>query len=214
MAARCWVVAVGLAWIAAVAEAAPEGAAFLVPPAPGIWKSGVGHGFRRGAREAGAAAAAGFGVRAAGGVRKHDLALASGHYGWVLTDVLAADRWYRGNVELLAEVFAGGQLHPDSGYFVGVTPLLRYNFATGSRWVPFVEAGAGLSVTNIDGDGPDLSGNFQFNLQGGAGTHYFLRDDLALTVGYRWLHFSNAGIDSPNKGTNTQMFRIGVTWFF
>ncbi|MFZ5556187.1 MAG: acyloxyacyl hydrolase [Pseudomonadota bacterium] len=199
---------------AAVAGAAPETGADGAAVGPGIWKNGVGSGFRKGAREAGAAVAAGFGVRAVGGVRKHDLALATGHYGWVLTGVLAPDRWYRGNLELIGEVFAGGQFHPDEAYFVGVTPMLRYNFATGSRWVPFVEAGAGMSVTNIDGDGPDLSGNFQFNLQGGAGTHYFLGDDFAVTLGYRWLHFSNAGINSPNKGTNTQMFRIGVAWFF
>lgn len=35
-----------------------------------------------------------------------------------------------------------------------------------------------------------------------------------LTVQYRWLHFSNAHIRNPNHGTNTQMFHVGVSWFF
>jgi opacity protein-like surface antigen len=112
----------------------------------------------------------------------------------------------------VAEFFGGLQFYPNSRYFVGLTPLIRYNFATGSRWVPFVDAGADLSATNING--PDLTGTFQFNLQGGVGTHYFLNDRTALTVQYRWLHFSNADIHEPNYGVNTQEFLVGASWFF
>jgi len=78
--------------------------------------------------------------------------------------------------------------------------------------VPFVDGGVGLSATNIDS--VDLTGTFQFNVQAGAGTHYFLGDRIALTGQYRWLHFSNAGIQEPNHGTNTQMFLAGLSWFF
>jgi len=76
---------------------------------------------------------------------------------------------------------------------------------------PLVDGGAEGSSTNIDG--PDLNGNFQFNIQVGAGTHYFLSERTAPTVQYRWLHFSNAGIERPNHGTNTQMFHVGVAGF-
>jgi len=77
--------------------------------------------------------------------------------------------------------------------------------------MPFVEAGAGVSLTDID---HDLTGRFQFNLQGGAGVHHFFNDRTAFTAQYRWLHFSNAGTKCPNNGVNTQMFHIGVTWFW
>jgi opacity protein-like surface antigen len=177
-----------------------------------IWVDGIGSGFRKGLFQVGATVGAGFGTRVIGTTQKHDLASASMNVGWVFTDVIAPDKWYRGNLELLVELFAGGQFNPNSRYFVGLTALLRYNLATGSRWVPFVEAGGGVSSTNIDG--PDLTGNFQFNLQVGGGTHYFLSERTALTVQYRWLHFSNACIQRPNHGTNTQMFHVGVSWFF
>ncbi len=177
-----------------------------------IWADGIGGGFRKGLFQVGSTVAAGFGVRVFGSTLAHDLALTSVNLGWVFTDVMASDKWYRGNFELLLELFGGGQFNPNDRYFVGLTALLRYNFATGSRWVPFVDAGVGVSNTNIDG--PDLSGNFQFNIQMGAGTHYFLSDRTALTVQYRWLHFSNAHIREPNHGTNTQMFHVGVSWFF
>jgi len=178
-----------------------------------IWVDGIGSGFRKGLFQTGGTVGAGFGTRNIFGTKLiHDLALASVNLGWVFTDVMATDKWYRGNFELLVELFSGGQFKPNDRYFVGLTPLIRYNLATGSRWVLFVDGGAGVSSTDIDG--VDLTGNFQFNIQAGAGAHYFLSNRTALTVQYRWLHFSNAGIQEPNHGTNTQMFHLGVSWFF
>ena len=177
-----------------------------------IWADGVGSGFRKGTFQAGSMVGAGFGTRVFGTWLTHDLALASVNFGWVFTNVVAPDKWYRGNLELLVEFFGGAQFRPNDRYFVGLTPMIRYNFTTGSRWVPFVNGGVGVSSTNIDG--PDLTGNFQFNVQVGTGIHYFLSDRTALTLQYRWLHFSNAGIHDPNHGTNTQMFLVGASWFF
>jgi len=182
------------------------------PASYSIWMDSVGGGFRRDTFQMGGTVGAGFGVKVLLTERTHDLALASLNFGWMFTDVLAADKWYRGNLELLAELFSGFQFNPEDRYFIGLTPLLRYNFITGSRLVPFVDGGAGLSITDINN--VDLTGIFQFNLQGGAGTHYFLNDTTALTVQYRWLHFSDASIQRPNRGTNTDMFYTGVTWFF
>lgn len=182
------------------------------PMAKIIWADGIGRGFRKGVFQAGSTVGAGFGTKVFGTSLTHDFAMASGNFGWVFTDLMAPGKWYRGNLELVAELFAGSQFHPNNRYFVGLTPLIRYNFATGSRWVPFVDGGAGVGATNIEGS--DLTGTFQFNVQMGAGTHYFLSDRTALTVQYRWLHFSNAHIQEPNNGTNTQMFHVGVSWFF
>jgi opacity protein-like surface antigen len=182
------------------------------PPAKIIWTDGIGSGFRKGVFQAGGMVGAGFGSKVFGSTLDHDLALASVNFGWVFTDIIAPDKWYRGNLKLLVELFGGGQFNPKDRYFVGLTPLIRYSFATRSRWMPFVDAGAGVSATNIEG--PDLTGTFQFNIQVGAGTHYFLTNRTALTVQYRWLHFSNACIERPNHGTNTQMFEAGLSCFF
>ena len=95
---------------------------------------------------------------------------------------------------------------------IELTPHLRYNFATGTRWVPFLDIGAGVTATGIGP--PDLTGTFEFNLQAIAGVQWFLRDDLALTGDVRLLHMSCAGIHSPNLGVNNVAFMIGITWFF
>lgn len=49
------------------------------------------------------------------------------------------------------------------------------------------------------------SARFQFNVPVGTGVHYLFRDDTALTMQSRWLHFSEAGITKPNHGTNSQI---------
>jgi lipid A 3-O-deacylase len=177
-----------------------------------IWKQGVGDGFNRNSHEAGFALGAGFGVRAITGTRAHDLALATVHYGWVFSDIAGEKHWYRGNWELLAEIFGGAQFSSRTAYVIGAAPILRYDFATGTSWVPFVDVGGGVSATDIGR--PDLSTTFEFNVQGGAGWHWFWRDNAALTLQYRWLHLSNAGLKFPNLGANTSLFYAGLTWFF
>lgn len=178
----------------------------------GIWVADVGEGFRAGTREAGFAAGAGLGLRITATRQRHDLALGAAHFGWMLGEVTGRDHWFRGNWELLVEAFGGAQFEPSNNYVAGIAPVLRYNFATGSRWIPFVDAGAGLTATDIRS--PDLSTTFEFNLQGGAGVNYFWRRNSAITFQYRFIHISNASLKTPNLGVNTSMIFAGVSWFF
>jgi lipid A 3-O-deacylase len=181
-------------------------------PPVNIWKSEIGSGFRKDTLHAGFSLGAGFGTKTFGSKLTHDLAISSSHFGRIVTETTAEHQWYRGNWEFLAELFGGPQFHPNLAYVVGVTPFARYNFATGTRWIPFFDAGAGLSATDIGL--PDLSTTFEFNVQLGAGTHWFFQRNAAATVQYRWLHLSNASIQKPNPSVNSSIFLAGVTWFF
>lgn len=165
-----------------------------------------------GRQEAGLALGAGFSASGIGDKSTHDLALSKFYYGHVLGDLEGPDKWYQGNWELLEEIFAGGQFNPESHYLVGETTVIRYNFVTGTRWVPFLDGGAGVLGTDIGG--PDLGTVFEFNEQGGPGIKYFWRKDSALTFQYRYTHMSNAGIKEPNQGVNEHMFYAGITWDF
>jgi lipid A 3-O-deacylase len=172
----------------------------------------IGEGFARGTRYAGFSLAIGIGTDNYGSNQAHDLALGRIHCSWIIGDVIGKDRWFQGNFELVAEAFGGFQYNPDDRHLYGLTLLPRYSFATGTRWIPFVQAGLGVTGTNIRG--PDLSTYFQFNDQFGVGTHYALRRDLLLTLEYRFLHLSNAGIDQPNDGVNSHMISIGMSRLF
>jgi lipid A 3-O-deacylase len=177
-----------------------------------IWVAGVGEGFQRGADELGLLGGAGFGVVSFGSRTRHDWWLTSLRWGRILSDVMGETHWYRGNYEFMAEVFGGQQYHPDKAYLAGFTPHLRYNFATGCRLVPYLDGGAGFTVTDIRNG--DLSTTFEFNLQVGAGLRWFLKDDFALTAEYKFIHLSNAHLAEPNFGVNNNTVLVGVNWFF
>ena len=180
-----------------------------------IWEEGVGEGFSSTARSFGVSVGGNYGVAMLGGREAHHLVLASVSYGHMLGPVQGKGHWYRGNFEWRLELFGGFQVRPDvgdGGWLIGLTPHLRYSFATGTRWVPFVDAGAGVTATGIGA--PDLSGTFEFNLQPGAGVHWFLKDNLALTAEARYLHLSCARINEPNLGLNGVTGLLGLTCFF
>jgi lipid A 3-O-deacylase len=194
------------------ADAAPPPAEAAPRVRPGIWENGIGHGFRRGTTETGFGLGIGLGAGTFGTKERHRLVLGAVRVGRMLGGLEAEDRWYRGNAELIAELWGGIQYRPLRRLLFGLTPLLRYNFATGSPWVPFINGGVGIAYTNIGG--PDLSDGFQFSVQVGAGVHYFFREDTALTLQYRWFHLSNAGLNRPNTGLNSQIIYTGLERFF
>jgi hypothetical protein len=190
-------------------------AAETVEPKSTIWQNGIGEGFLPCVQDFSIEAGIAPGMATFGSRQAHNLALLSLSYGHMLGHVMGEGHWYRGNFEGRLELFGGAQFRPDvdaDGWLVGLTPHLRYNFATGTRWIPFLDGGAGVTATGIGQ--PDLSGTFEFNLQASTGVRWFLRDDFALTGEVRYMHLSCAGIHQPNLGINNVGFFVGVTWFF
>ena len=140
------------------------------PGRESIWENGVGEGFRSTTASMSLSGGALGGIACFGSQQAHDIGLLSLSYGHMLGGVTGTDHWYRGNFEARVELFGGMQFHPDvdtDGWVVGLTPHLRYNFATGTRWIPFADAGAGVTATGIRPS--DLSGTFEFSLQPGGG---------------------------------------------
>ncbi|HKQ39067.1 MAG TPA: acyloxyacyl hydrolase, partial [Verrucomicrobiae bacterium] len=168
--------------------------------------------FAKGSRELGVSIGAGPSTAILGSTIGHDITLAVLRSGLTLSGALARETYREGHWELLGEFFAGAQYNPRVRYLAGVLPLFRYNFTAREPLVPFIDVGAGVMLTDIYG--PDLSGAFQFNEQVGVGAHYLFSDSTALTVQYRFMHVSNAGIREPNYGVNGNIFSVGITWFF
>src|SRR5260370_3872241 len=102
----------------------------LQRPEP-IWQAGVGEGFRPTVHTFSVELGVGVGLAAFRSVQAHDMALASLSYGHMLGPVRGEGPWYRGNFEWRVELFGGSQYSPESQWLIGLTPHLRYNFATG-----------------------------------------------------------------------------------
>jgi lipid A 3-O-deacylase len=121
------------------------------------------------------------------------------------------ESWYRGNFELLLEGTFLYMLEPKSGIAGGLAPVVRYNFWTGTRIIPFLQAGAG--VIALDADLRRQADGLNFILQSGLGLHIFLSPSTAVTGEWRFHHISNAGIHDRNAGINSSLFMLGLTFF-
>ena len=132
--------------------------------------------------------------------------------GMIVTDEFRAG-FASGNLEVAVEPFFARYTHPFAAESAGGSLLIKYNFLSFGRWGPFWDAGAGMMWTNLAPRIPEQSTQFNFVLETGPGTHYFLTNALALTGGVRYRHFSNAGLGERNTGINGVLAYIGVSLF-
>ena len=81
-----------------------------------------------------------------------------------------------------------------------------------SRFVPFAQAGAGLTCSDVN---RVLTGqNFNFNLDLGVGARYFVTRNCSVNLEYRYQHISNAKLSSRDLGVNAQGPILGISFFF
>lgn len=95
---------------------------------------------------------------------------------------------------------------------VGLTPVLRLQWAGAGGFAPYLEGGIGahlLSETSVSRE-RRFGSNFQFGDHLGFGLRFGPRQ--AFDLSYRYQHLSNAGIKSPNNGINFHQVRFGY-WF-
>jgi hypothetical protein len=132
---------------------------------------------------------------------------------WLFPDVidepLAANHL---NLKWFLEPWIAGVTNHQNAIEVGITPIgLKLEYDAGQQIVPFVIAGTGVMYTGLQG--LQLGGPFEFASFGGAGIELFLTDTLAMSFQWRWRHISNAGIEDPNRGLDTQFVMIGLDSF-
>lgn len=132
--------------------------------------------------------------------------------GVVLTDPLGTS-WWKGNVELLVQPVFARFIEPFAAEAAGGSFLLKYNFLSFGRWVPFWDAGAGMIWTNLAPRIPEQSTQFEFVLETGPGVHYFATDRMIWTMGVRLHHISNSNLGDRNTGVNGILPYIGLSFF-
>jgi hypothetical protein len=115
-------------------------------------------------------------------------------------------------IRLAVELLGSTIDHRGTKHELALNPLLfDWRYDRGGRVAPFIELGEGALWTTVRY--LSLGGKFQFASHAGFGVHAFLASDVAVTLGYRFRHISNAGLDEPNHGLNTHFFILGLTRF-
>ncbi|MCX5705045.1 MAG: acyloxyacyl hydrolase [Candidatus Omnitrophica bacterium] len=115
----------------------------------------------------------------------------------------------KGLLELQLEPFINTVVSPNNNVEIGSNFVLKYAFPLTKKFYPYVEGGLGMLY--MSQHTREQSTQYNFLPQGGAGLMYFLKDNLALTVGYRYRHLSNNSFKSPNSGINVDMYLAGLS---
>ncbi|MGH8475375.1 MAG: acyloxyacyl hydrolase [Methylococcales bacterium] len=131
-------------------------------------------------------------------------------FGIGISDSFGGNAWYQGNFDFVTEAQAVTFLGPGEGHSVGLAILLRYNFLSFEKFVPFAEVGVGAGY--LESNLSRQSDGVVFYPQAGVGVNYFISEDWAISLAYRYHHISNRGFRKPNTGINANMGLIGVEY--
>lgn len=132
--------------------------------------------------------------------------------GMILTEPWGRN-WWQGNVELMIEPVFARFVQPFAAEAAGGSLVVKYNFLSFGRWMPFWDAGAGMIWTNLAPRIPEQSTQFEFTLETGPGVHYFVTDRLTWLMGVRYHHISNANLGDRNTGINGVLSYVGLSFF-
>jgi len=117
-----------------------------------------------------------------------------------------------GSLEIGLEPLYQQYISPKQNYFAGLGMTYRYHFLSLGRLVPYAELAAFAGGTNLKTT--EIRSDFTFLLWGGAGASYFVTDRTALYAGYRYQHVSNGNTSKPNRGFESNVGVLGVSFFF
>jgi lipid A 3-O-deacylase len=108
--------------------------------------------------------------------------------GMVVTDQLGAG-YLTGNVTLMLEPFYAAYYQPFGASAAGGALVVKYNFLSFGRWLPYWDMGAGMLWTDLAPRIAEQSTPVNFVLEAGHGLQYFATERIALTVGTRSIIF-------------------------
>ena len=99
-----------------------------------------------------------------------------------------------------------------TGFELGITPMLKVSALLFPGVLAYIEGGAGLITESIDS--PALAHAFNFTPQVGGGFDIAITSQMAFEVAYRFRHSSNAGIYKENPAFNVNFFQAGLNYYY
>lgn len=118
----------------------------------------------------------------------------------------------RGSLEVGLEPYYQRYTEPQSAFWAGLSLVLRYHFLSLGRFVPYAELAGGAGGTDLKVK--EIASDFSFVVWGGVGASLFLTDSTAIYAGYRLEHNSNGNAEQPNRGFESHVGVLGVSYYF
>jgi opacity protein-like surface antigen len=124
---------------------------------------------------------------------------------------------FRGNYELLLQLFGGSVFDGPGNALGGAAIMLRYNFVQPeSNWVPYVQIAAGAVYSDIhkDHDQRLIGQAWEIDLEAALGVRYFFNDRWSANLEGGYRHISNADNSDRNVGLNSlgASAGLGLHW--
>ncbi|MDQ3023534.1 MAG: acyloxyacyl hydrolase [bacterium] len=115
-----------------------------------------------------------------------------------------------GTWEYQIEPFIDNVMEPHRNVEVGFALGLKYTFDTAGDVRPYIKVSTGPMYTSQ----PTLeqATKFNFGSQAALGLQIHLSEDSALLLEARLRHFSNAAIETPNSGVDSNYLLAGWRW--
>jgi lipid A 3-O-deacylase len=117
-----------------------------------------------------------------------------------------------GRLEFLLEPFVNTIISPRNNVEAGSNFLIKYAFPLSDKIQPYFKGGLGMLY--MSQKTYEQSTQYNFLPQAGVGCHFFIHDDTALSIEYRYRHLSNNSFGSRNGGIDANMALAGVSFFF
>ncbi len=132
--------------------------------------------------------------------------------GLVVTDPFDAG-YLTGSVTLIVEPLLAHFYKPVKASAFGGSLVFKYSLLSFGRWIPFWDAGAGMLRTDLEPRVPEQSTRTNFVLETGPGVQYLLTERVAVTLGVRFHHISNARKGESNLDLNATLGYFGLSFF-
>ena len=102
--------------------------------------------------------------------------------------------------------------HTPGALVQGISPLVRWRFADNDTWDWFVEAGPGVSWSDLTT--PPNGTKFNYLFQAGTGVVRRTGNGQHFLVAYRFLHLSNNHREGREHNPDLEMMGVYVGWSF
>ncbi len=120
--------------------------------------------------------------------------------------------------------FLGGYWEADASYWrgdgpggrsiygLGITPVFRYERLPVNGFAPYIEAAVGVHVFSSVRLSDDKKMGTAFEFGDHVGLGFRFGEGLKYDLGYRYQHYSNAGISDNNGGVNFHQVRLKLAF--
>jgi lipid A 3-O-deacylase len=135
-----------------------------------------------------------------------------GHFAKDINHFIPALQEHRGRLSFFLEPQFNYVLKPAGEIELGLGIGFQYSYPVSARISPYILVVTGPQLISVDSI--TQANGLNFSSAVGVGIYFSLTKNIALNLGYRHRHVSNAELNKPNEGIDSEIGILGLSYFF